>query len=240
MPVKDAFGKVKFYNEYFIEYELERKNLTWGFLKYGANPVMTSMINDRWDGLANTRRLYQEAIKTGDINDTSLDAGTYRGAYNGYYTVANEFPYLKNDTLKIINRIPDNHMIKYVLGKNRDRNGNGYIDYDEIVWYVPALDELAFLRERLEARTIKFLNSDERFHSSTPYLAGYTAEVPGRAFYVKMGQGKKAFAMRDRQYNVLCCRRKNAWTGDPNSGIGGDIVVDPNWKPEEEDILPKY
>ena len=71
-------------------------------------------------------------------------------------------------------------------------------DYDEIVWYVPALDELAFLRERLEAGTIKFLNSDERFHSSTPYLAGYTAEVPGRAFYVKMGQGKKAFAMRDR------------------------------------------
>lgn len=240
MPVKDAFGKVKFYNEYFIEYELERKNLTWGFLKYGANPVMTSMINDRWDGLANTRRLYQEAIKTGDINDTSFDAGIYRGAYNGYYTVANEFPYLKNDTLKIINRIPDNHMIKYVLGKNRDRNGNGYIDYDEIVWYVPALDELAFLKEKLEAKTVKFQNSNERFHSSTPYLAGYTAEVPGRAFYVKMGQGKKAFAMRDRQYNVLCCRRKNAWTGDPNSGIGGNIGVDSNWKPNEEEFLPKY
>lgn len=62
---------------------------------------MTSMINDRWDGLANTRRLYQEAIKTGDINDTSFDAGIYRGAYNGYYTVANEFPYLK--------MIPSNH-----------------------------------------------------------------------------------------------------------------------------------
>lgn len=82
-------------------------------------------------------------------------------------------------------------MIKYVLGKNRDRNGNGYIDYDEIVWYVPALDELAFLKEKLEAKTVKFQNSNERFHSSTPYLAGYTAEVPGRAFYVKMGQGKK-------------------------------------------------
>lgn len=239
MPVKDLLGHVKFYNEYFIEYELERKNLTWGFLKYGANPVMTSMINDRWDGLANTRRLYQEAIKVGDPNDNSLDADIYRGAYNGYNTVADEYPRIKDDTLAVVNRIPDNHLIKYVLGKNRDRNGNGYIDYDEIVWYVPALDELAYLKEELDKHTIVFQNSSERFHSSTPYLAGYTAEVPGRAFYVKMGQGEKAFAMRDRQYNVLCCRRQNAWTGDSNAGIGGDITVDPGWNPDEEDILPK-
>lgn len=239
MPVKDLFGHVKFYNEYYIEYELERKNITWGFLKYGANPVMTSMINDRWDGLANTRRLYEEAIKVGDPNDNSLDADIYRGAYNGYNTVDKEYPWINNDTLAVINRIPENHMIKYVLGKNRDRNGNGYIDYDEIVWYVPALDELAVLKEKLDAHLVVFQNSGERFHSSTPYLAGYSAEVPGRAFYVKMGQGEKAFAMRDRQYNVICCRRKNAWTGDPNAGIGGNITVDPGWKPDEEDILPK-
>lgn len=237
MPVKDLLGHVKFYNEYFIEYELEKKNLTWGFLRYGANPVMTSMINDRWDGLANTRRLYQEAIKVGPLKE-SFDADLYRGAYNGYDTVDKEYPWIKNDTLAVINRIPDRHMIKYVLGKNRDRNGNGYIDYDEIVWYVPALDELAYLKKELDRGTIVFQNSNERFHSSTPYLAGYTADVPGRSFYVKMGQGKKAFAMRDRQYNVLCCRRKNAWTGDPNAGIGGDIVVNPDWNEDEEDILP--
>lgn len=238
MPVKNWLGQVEFYNEYFIEYELERKNLTWGFLKYGANPVMTSMINDRWDGLANTRRLYQEAIKVGPLKQ-SFDADIYRGAYNGYNTVDKEYPWIKDDTLKVINRIPDNHMIKYVLSKNRDRNGNGFIDYDEIVWYVPALDELAILKEKSDAHLIVFQNSGERFHSSTPYLAGYSADVPGRAFYVKMGQGEKAFAMRDRQYNVLCCRRKSAWTGDPNAGIGGDITIDPGWNENEEDILPK-
>lgn len=238
MPVKNLLGQVKFYNEYFIEYELERKNLTWGFLKYGANPVMTSMINDRWDGLANTRRLYQEAIKVGPLKE-SFDADIYRGAYNGYNTVDKEYPWIKDDTLAVINRIPDNHMIKYVLGKNRDRNGNGFIDYDEIVWYVPALDELAILREKLDQGSVVFQNSNDRFHSSTPYLAGYSADVPGRAFYVKMGQGEKAFAMRDRQYNVLCCRRKNAWTGDPDAGIGGDITVNPGWNEDEEDILPK-
>lgn len=237
MPVKDLLGHVKFYNEYYIEYELERKNITWGFMQYGANPVMTSMINDRWDGLANTRRLYEEAIKM-PKNPNAGDAGIYMGAYNGYYTVDYLYPFLP-DTLKVINRIPENHMIKYVLGKNRDRNGNGYIDYDEIVWYVPALDELAYLKEELKKATIVFQNSDERFHSSTPYLAGYSAEVPGRAFYVKMGQGEKSFAMRDRQYNVICCRRKNAWTGDPNAGIGGDITIDPGWNKPEEEVLPK-
>ena len=220
MHVDQLIGS-DFDNEYFVEYELEQKNITWGFLMYGANPVMTSMINDRWDGLSNTRKLYQEAIKVGrDIDSQDPDEGIYWGAYNGYYTVEETYPRLEN-MQEIIDRIPDDHLIKYVLSKNRDRNGNGYIDYDEIVWYVPALDELAELYRVLENKTVFFQNSEDRFHSSTPYLAGYTAEVPGRAFYVKMGdEGEKAFAMRDRQYNVICCRRKGAFA----AGRGIDAV----------------
>ena len=132
-------------------------------------------------------------------------------------------------------------MIKYVLSKNRDRNGNGYIDYDEIVWYVPALDELAELRRVLDAGHMAFQNSEDRFHSSTPYLAGYTDEVPGRAFYVKMGDGETAFAMRDRQYNVICCRRKGAWLGNPDAGYEGGVTVDDTWDEEGEEniIMPK-
>lgn len=240
MPVYDLLGRVDFYNEYFVEYELEQKNITWGFLMYGANPVMTSMINDRWDGLSNTRKLYQEAIKVGrDINSQDPDEGIYWGAYNGYYTVEDTYSRSK-DTAFVVSRIPDDHLIKYVLSKNRDRNGNGYIDYDEIVWYVPALDELAELYRVLENKTVFFQNSEDRFHSSTPYLAGYTAEVPGRAFYVKMGdEGEKAFAMRDRQYNVICCRRKGAWTGNADSGFTGNVSEsDDPWE-DETDIMPK-
>lgn len=240
MPVYDLLGRLESYNEYFVEYELEQKNITWGFLMYGANPVMTGMINDRWDGLSNTRKLYQEAIKIPeDPNDDSEDSGIYWGAYNGYYTVEKTYP-RSEDIAFVVDRIPDDHLIKYVLSKNRDRNGNGYIDYDEIVWYVPALDELAELYRVLDNKTVFFQNSEDRFHSSTPYLAGYTAEVPGRAFYVKMGDGgEKAFAMRDRQYNVICCRRKGAWTGNPDSGFTGDVTEEDEWNEDETDIMPK-
>lgn len=240
MHVDQLIGE-DFDNEYYVEYELEQKNITWGFLKYGANPVMTGMINDRWDGLANTRKLYQEAIKIPeDPDDESEDSGIYWGAYNGYYTVAETYP-RKTDLATVVNRIPDNHLIKYVLSKNRDRNGNGYIDYDEIVWYVPALDELAELYKAMHEAgrgNVFFQNSEDRFHSSTPYLAGYTDEVPGRAFYVKMGSGDKAFAMRDRQYNVICCRRKGAWQGNNDAGYEGGITTDNEWK-DETDIMPK-
>ena len=243
MPIKNLLGQTTGYNEYYVEYELEQKNLTWGFLKYGANPVMTGMINDRWDGLSNTRKLYQEAIKAGDVTEAVEDADgkIYRGAYNGYYTIEDDYPWKKDDVAAVINQIPDDHMIKYVLSKNRDRNGNGYIDYDEIVWYVPALDELAELRRVLDAGHMAFQNSEDRFHSSTPYLAGYTDEVPGRAFYVKMGDGETAFAMRDRQYNVICCRRKGAWLGNPDAGYEGDVTVDDTWDEEGEEniIMPK-
>ena len=243
MPIKNLLGQTTGYNEYYVEYELEQKNLTWGFLKYGANPVMTGMINDRWDGLSNTRKLYQEAIKAGDVTETVDDADgkIYRGAYNGYYTIEDDYPWQKDDVAAVINQIPDDHMIKYVLSKNRDRNGNGYIDYDEIVWYVPALDELAELRRVLDAGHMAFQNSEDRFHSSTPYLAGYTDEVPGRAFYVKMGDGETAFAMRDRQYNIICCRRKGAWLGNPDAGYEGGVKVDDTWDEEGEEniIMPK-
>ena len=242
MHVDQLIGS-DFDNEYFVEYELEQKNITWGFLMYGANPVMTSMINDRWDGLSNTRKLYQEAIKIPeDPDDESEDSGIYWGAYNGYYTVEETYSRSK-DTAFVVSRIPDDHLIKYVLSKNRDRNGNGYIDYDEIVWYVPALDELAELYNAMHDTgrgNVFFQNSEDRFHSSTPYLAGYTAEVPGRAFYVKMGdKGEKAFAMRDRQYNVICCRRKGAWTGNADSGFTGNVSEsDDPWE-DETDIMPK-
>ena len=241
MTVYDLLGRPESENKYFVEYELEQKNITWGFLMYGANPVMTSMINDRWDGLSNTRKLYQEAVKVPeDPDDESEDSGIYWGAYNGYYTVEDTYP-RSTDMAEVVGRIPDDHMIKYVLSKNRDRNGNGYIDYDEIVWYVPALDELAELYSAMNdagRRNVFFQNDESRFHSSTPYLAGYTAEVPGRAFYVKMDSGETAFAMRDRQYNVICCRRVGAWRGNEDAGFGAGVTENDDWN-EDEDIIPK-
>lgn len=229
--IRMEYAKGKF-NEYFVEYALEQKNLCWGFLQYPANPVMTSMINDRWDGLANTRRLYQEAIRK-------------NGAYNSKKWPPNQD--FENSEIAAAN-LPVKDMIGYVMTKNRDRNGNGFIDYDEIEWYVPAAYELLELWRVIDEKHLEIECQEERFFSSTPYLSGYTVEIPGRCFYVKSKYSKRekrmkkysAFTMRDRKYNVICCRRKNAWIGKPEGHTDGDLIVDPDWNEDDNEIiLPK-
>lgn len=213
LPKKDLLGQpTGEYHEFYVEHTLEEKNLQWGFLKYPANPVMTSMINDRWDGLSNTRKLYDEAVrKEGMYNPGSADPNTIE--------------------------IPKDIALGYAVNKNRDRDGNGRIDRDEIVWYLPALDEVAELKRVMLENNLVFEDPQDKFWSSTPYLAGYTDEIPGRAFYVKMNKGEKAFAMRNRNYNVICCRRKGAWMGNNDSGAGGNVDIDDGWNDEEE-IMP--
>lgn len=187
VPVKDLSGNIKSYNEYFVEYELEKKNMQWGFLKYPDNPVMTGMMDSRWDGLANTQTLYEEATRRG-------------GMYNPD----------GNDPSTII--IPEDIALGYVISKNRDRNGNGYIDADDIEWYLPAADELVSLSNALKDYHITFDSSNNNFYSSTPFLPGFTEENPGRAFYVRMNSNEKGFTMRNRYYNVISCRRIGTWT----------------------------
>lgn len=226
--IRMEYAKGK-YNDYFVEYSLEQKNLCWGFLQYPANPVMTSMINDRWDGLANTRRLYQEAIRK-------------NGAYNSKKWPPN---HEYGSSEEAAANLPVEDMIGYVMTKNRDRNGNGIIDYDEIEWYVPAAYELLELWRVIDEKHLAIESQEDRFFSSTPYLAGYTLEVPGRCFYVKTKYNKRekrmkkysAFTMRDRKYNVICCRRKNAWIGKPEGHTDGDLIVDPDWNEGDDDII---
>ncbi len=226
---KDSRGNTA-RHDYYVEFEAETTPIVWGFLRYGANPVMTSMINDRWDGLSNTRKLYQEAVKLGGAYNPQIEGGVFGEKKYKYATSEEAAAHL-----------PQDEMIGYVMTKNRDRNGNGCIDYDEIEWYVPAANELLELCKVFQRGELVIGQGESRFYSSTPYLAGYSAEVPGRAFYVKKENGKYqvAFVMRDHRYFVICCRRKNAWTGVPDSGADGNISIDPGWNPDENDIIPK-
>lgn len=182
LPQMDLSENVTGYREYYVEYSLEKKYLPWGFLKYPPNTVMNDLINERRNGLSNTRKLYDEATRTGGMyNPGSADPGT------------------------IV--VPGGIALGYTLAKNRDRNGNGRIDNDEIVWYLPALDELAELRRVIDEGHLWIEDDQDDFWSSTPYLAGYTDANPGRAYSVR--DGEKSFAMRNRPYNVICCRLKS-------------------------------
>lgn len=195
---------------FYVERVQEKKNLKWGFDKYWSITIDDLIASGMWDGLSNTRKLFQVATE----GDTWSEP-------------------------KYADGIPSDVALEYILDKNRDRNGNGKIDYNEIVWYMPAVYELQALQEALAEQNVTFEGGDDFFFSSTPSSSDPYGVTAGYAWYVKMQNGKSALAQRDRQYNVIALRRKNAWKGPETAG--GNVSVDKNdeWD-EEEVIMPKY
>ncbi|WP_288150356.1 DUF4906 domain-containing protein [Phocaeicola sartorii] len=215
---------------YYVERKLEKKNIEWGFLTYWSLTMDNLISTGQWDGLSNTRKLYQMALygdKEAPPGWLADFPGDEEPAYPAYTATG---------------ILPDDVAVGYAVNKNRDRNGNGKIDYDEVLWYMPAICELQQLYEALKSYSgtdALFDSSTEKFHSSTPSAAGPDAENPGRMYYLKMADGDRSLAMRNRQYNVLCCRRRGGWRGNENAGGGGTVELpDGGWN-EDHDVLPK-
>lgn len=194
---------------FYVERVLEKKNLKWGFDKYWSITIDDLIASGMWDGLSNTRKLFQVATE----GDTWSEP-------------------------KYADGIPSDVALEYILDKNRDRNGNGKIDYNEIVWYMPAVYELQALQEALAAQNVTFEGGDDFFFSSTPSSSDPYGVTAGYVWYVKMQNGKSALAQRDRQYNVIALRRKNAWKGPETAGGNGTVDKNEQWE-EEEVIMPK-
>lgn len=212
---------------FYVERVLEKKNMAWGFEKYWSFVTDDLIAAGQWDGLANTRRLYDVALN-GDKWD-----------------VAAAYP----------DGIPADIALGYAIQKNRDRNGNGQIDYDEIVWYLPAANEMQALyghaANNVEDPGKVYMDGiyvgtvdlpDEvtgNFHTSSPSVADPEGITPGRSYYVNMSDGKKAIGLRSRYYNVLCARRHDAWRGNQTGETGGNVDNDEDWSDEEEVIMPR-
>lgn len=196
---------------FYVERILEKKNLQWGFLNYWSFVTDDLIAAGTWDGLANTRRLYDVALK-GD--KWGVDPAYPSGV------------------------IPSNVGLRYVIDKNRDRNGNQKIDYNEIVWYMPAIKELQALQKALVNGQVDFDGKNDYFFTSTPSSADPNGFTTGFAYYVKMQNGKRGISRRDSEYNVIALRRKNAWKGPESAGGNGTVDKDPSWN-EEENIMPK-
>ena len=174
----------------------------------------------QWDGLSNTRKLYQVAMD-----------GDKWGVEPAY--PAESYP----------NGIPDDIALGYALEKNRDRNGNGVIDYDEILWYLPAVNELERLSESLEALEgqgkVELDEDSGNFHTSTPSSADPAGVTTGFSYYVNLRKGKYGIGLRTNRYNVICARRASGWLGPETGNVSGDVTVDKDWNEEEEEIMPK-
>lgn len=202
---------------FFIERKLEQKYMPWGFHHYWCYTTDDLIASGLWDGLSNTRKLYDIGLN----GETSQLTNTV-------------FPPAYPDGL------PYDHPIGYVVSKNRDRNGNGRIDYNEILWYWPSQKELVQIYETKSDALLHFEGWEETFHSSTPGSSDKYGVTPGLSVRVKMSDGKWAHVQRDRRYNVIACRRKNAWKGPDSGNADGGIVLDPDWDGEDEVILPKW
>ena len=212
---------------FYVERVLEKKNMAWGFEKYWSFVIDDLIAAGQWDGLANTRRLYDVALN-GDKWD-----------------VAAAYP----------DGIPADIALGYAIQKNRDRNGNGKIDYDEIVWYLPAANEMQALyghaanyvedpgKVYMEDTYVGTVDLPDEvtgnFHTSSPSVADPEGITPGRSYYVNMSDGKKAIGLRSRYYNVLCARRHDAWRGNQTGETGGNVDNDEDWSDEEEVIMPR-
>lgn len=212
---------------FYVERVMEKQNMPWGFDKYWCFVMDELISKGQWDGLKNTRDLYRVALQ-GDKMD--IEAAYPDG-------------------------IPSDIALGYALAKNRDRNGNGRIDPEEIVWYLPAANELQalyghtrpfqtnyddFYMDYRYAKTVYLpYEFGGPFHSSTPSAADPAGITPGFSYYVNLYNGEKEIGMRSRYYNVICARRHNAWRGDQTGSVGGDIGLDDAWDEEEEIVAPK-
>ena len=203
---------------FYVERILEKRHLEWGFTTYWNFEIDELISKGQWDGLKDTRTLYDAAL------------------VGGKYGIGPA--YQESETIFGENRIPNNVALRYVLDKNRDRNGNGYIDRDEIMWFMPAINELEALYEARDQWLVEFEGDDDYFFSSSPSSADPNGITTGYAYYIKMGNGKTGLAQRDNEYNVIACRRTNAWKGPDTASGSGTVSKDESWD-NEEVIMPK-
>ena len=202
---------------FYIERILEKKHMSWGFEKYWSFITDDLIASGRWDGLSNTRKLYQVAVDG--------DKWGVKPAYP-----SDKYP----------NGIPENEALGYMLGKNRDRDGDEKVGYDEIMWYIPALKELELLYDALNDGYLNFESNDDIFHCSTPSSADPDGVTVGFSYYVKMNNGKYGIGQRDRKYNVIGLRRKNnEWSGPDAGNANFTVTVETGWT-DEELVMPKY
>lgn len=201
---------------FYIERKLEKKYMPWGLDSYWSFITDDLIASGLWDGLSNTRKLYQVAL-----------FGDKWGVEPGY--PKDKYP----------NGIPADCALGYVVYKNRDRDGNGVVDRDEIMWYFPARKEMQLLYDALNKGTVNFDGANSIFHCSTPSSADPGGITVGFSYYVNMANGKYGIGQRNRKYNVLALRRKhNEWSGPDAGDAKFTATIETGWT-DEEVIMPK-
>lgn len=221
-------------HSFFVEAVPGNEYLSWGFEKHWSMTMDNLISTGLYDGLSTSRKEYVMALwgdkRSGTYNDLpefpaplALE-GAQEAAYRGPGA---------DMTL-----VPLDIALGATLFKNRDRNGNGLIDYNEILWYLPAAEQLEGIYEAITDGTVELELNGETFWSSTPSVSDKGGITPGRAYYVKMSNGKRGIGLRDQQFRVLCCRDAEGWMGPEDGNGSGQVNNNTEWENKEEN-MPK-
>ena len=251
---------------FYVERIIEEKYKNWGFPSFWSLEMDRLIAAGQFDGLLDCRTLYvlsywgdqlSDSRKAREnekvVNDPLPDGFEYQreGRQDAYYWQAynenGDFQAPNTGEAAIKDFIPNTTALGYALRKNRDRNGNGRIDYDEMYWYVPSMHQLEAIYEAIEERRLYGLQGeggqyaplslDGNYWSSTPSVSDAGGITPGRAYYVNMDpdKGKAAIALRDQSYSVIVCRElDNVY--EPLEGNGGGHIEWGGWEEDTPSI----
>lgn len=250
------------YKAFFMERIQEKPYLPWGFTGHWSMTLDNLITTGLYDGLSTTRKEYMQALWGDDDSETHIDPpAKFQDVMPGkqpacYYSVDDQ----NNNKDRIM---PSSIASGYAIAKNRDRNGNKRIDYDEILWYLPTVHQMeqvlssaapthsdnATVWGEEDPNPGEFQNNyrplelgEENYWTSTPSVSDKYGITPGRAYYVywhqKKNEAKRGIGLRSQSFHVICCRDWQGWKGDNESDADGGVTTNPGW--DDEDInMPK-
>lgn len=218
-------------HKFFVEAVPDKDYLRWGF-EHHWNLTMDNLITTgQYDGLSTSRKEYVTALWGDKRSDTYKDVEQAPLALDGAQPAA------YRTVNSPLTNVPVDIALGNALFKNRDRNGNGRIDYNEILWYLPGVIQLEGIHKAI-GKTVALDLQGETFWSATPSVSDKGGITPGRAYYVKMSNGKRGIGLRDQQFRVLCCRDAEGWTGPEDGNGSGNVGTDDSWTDNEQN-MPK-
>ena len=253
--------------KFFVERFEDNDYLTYGFEKYWSNTQINLISTGLFDGLSTTRKSYAMAL-WGDVDsetnqkrmelDDQLpmrEEDQLTGKQNAAYWTTDE---AESNLWK---NVPIDIALGSALAKNRDRNGNGRIDYNEILWYLPAIYQLEDIKEATIQDgehtptlhgTYTFPDEETNtpgsyqpwaltgnYWSITPSVSDAGGITPGRAYYMNMDKSKRAIGLRDQAFKVLVCRDANGWLGPDDADGNGHVTNDDKWNEDNNHNSPR-
>lgn len=176
--------------------------------------------NDEFNGLANS--VCEWGLASGEASNITTIMNNVRWDKYLSFEVGNELPQLRDGY----------ESLRYIcMSRNRDNNGNGVIDRDEIRWYLASVKQLIGMyvgdgvlesSVRIYNRSTADRNSDDparwRQHviSSTKYLGGSEPTVIWGEEGISTGDISGSLAEGNTKFTVRCVR---------NLGIANDAPI---------------